>query len=371
MATTNGAILPGSVGDYISALDTPGLSFTGDGDFRACVMLADYTPAAVNSIMAKRVGAGTRTWWLMVNTDGTLGFTTSADGTANITHVSTAATGATDGTVRWLRATIDVDNGAAGHDVIFYTSSESEFTDPATVTWTKLGNTVTTAGTTSLFDSTSGIELGSVGGGGTQMTGKFFYGEIRNGIAGTIVADPNILLDPTDHNVGTFSDGTNTWTLNGNVGLIANPTAHGDIAVTGVGGAVADTVVAGHGDVANTGVGDALLTAVVDGHGDNSLTGVGGSVVDAVVVGHGDIALTGVTDTQVQIVIDGHGDLSVLGVAGLILDMIVNGHGDIAFVGVGSATVVEGDHGGGGAITIKYAIGRRRPVGHRSRGIRN
>lgn len=217
---TYGAIFPGANGDYISTPDSAGLSFTGDGDFRACVALDDWTPAAIQSVASKRTGAGTRTWWFMVNTDGTLTLTTSADGTANIAHTSTAATGATDGKVRWLRATIDVDNGAAGHDVIFYTSSESETTPPASVTWTKLGNTVTTAGTTSLFDSTAPVELGSVGGGVNPMAGRFFYAEIRNGIAGTIVADPNLFTDPLNGQAATFSDGTNTWTLQGNVRLI-------------------------------------------------------------------------------------------------------------------------------------------------------
>jgi hypothetical protein len=85
----------------------------------------------------------------------------------------------------WVRATLDVDNGAAGRDIKFYTSTDG-------VTWTQLGATVTQAGTTSLFVGTAEVNVGSYNNGASErMAGRVFSAEVRNGIAGTVVTNPD------------------------------------------------------------------------------------------------------------------------------------------------------------------------------------
>jgi hypothetical protein len=89
----------------------------------------------------------------------------SNDGTAFLTINATTATGFSDGTSNWVRATIDVNDGAGNRVTKFYTSSNG-------TTWTQLGTTVTTAGTTTIFDGTAVLEFGSLAvGTSTLLTG--------------------------------------------------------------------------------------------------------------------------------------------------------------------------------------------------------
>ena len=146
--------LNGVTGNYLTVPDASNLDITGDIDLRAYVSLDDWTPSATQTIIGKWSGAGQRSYTLSIFTDGKIRLLWSADGTATFTRDSTVATGVADGSAKWIRATLDVDNGASGHDVIFYTSNDGS-------TWTKLGDTVTTAGTTSIFSSTSNVLLGT------------------------------------------------------------------------------------------------------------------------------------------------------------------------------------------------------------------
>jgi hypothetical protein len=80
----------------------------------------------------------------------------------------------------WFRCTLDVDNGASGHDVQFFTSSDG-------VTFTQLGTTITTAGTTSIDAATSPIDFGAFS--TIPFAGKFYAMRLFNGIGGTKVLD--------------------------------------------------------------------------------------------------------------------------------------------------------------------------------------
>ena len=175
--------LPGIGGNYLSTPDAAALDITGDLDLRVRVALDDWTPAAITTLIAKYQTNTTRSYLLDVNTDGTLRLTTSADGSAVLRTSSTVATGITDGAVKWVRATIDVNDGAGGRVITFYTSDDG-------VTWTTLGSPVTTAGTTSIFSSTSILEVGAATTGTQQMAaGKFYRAQVLNGIGGTVVLD--------------------------------------------------------------------------------------------------------------------------------------------------------------------------------------
>ena len=175
-------MLPGTAGNYASTPDSAGNSVTGDIDIRAKVSLDDWTPASLTNLVGKIDSGTTRSYWFEVTTGGILQLNWSADGSTPITTSSTVATGFADGATKWVRTTLDVDNGAAGRDVKFYTSDDG-------VSWLQLGSTVTVAGTTSIFDSTSVVTVGArYPGSSVLLAGKVYEAQVRAGIDGPIVA---------------------------------------------------------------------------------------------------------------------------------------------------------------------------------------
>lgn len=209
--------LPGTSGNYVSTPDAASLDIVGDIDIRARVAADDWTPAAEDYIIAKYTTTGNqRSYALTIDTTGVLVFRWSNDGTATLSASSTVATGFTDGSTHWIRATMDVDNGAAGKTTTFYTSEDG-------VTWTQLGAAVTTGGTTTIFASTAVLEIGSnTGGTASLFSGKFFQGEVRSGIGGTAVATP--IASTATNSVGDATP--RTWTVNGTA-YISSRTAFG------------------------------------------------------------------------------------------------------------------------------------------------
>ncbi|MDO8597795.1 MAG: hypothetical protein Q7R45_14385 [Sulfuricaulis sp.] len=201
--------LPGTAGNYASTPDSAANSVVGDLDLKVRAALDDWTPAATSTLLNKWTTTGNqRAYMLQVLAGGTLRLSWSANGTAVIAKDSTVATGVTDATRKWVRATLDVDNGAVGNDVKFYTSDDG-------ADWTQLGTTVTTAATTAVFDSTAALILGGNDAGATErLTGKVYSAEVRNGIDGSVVAAFNPFRDAPG-NVDAFTAYTGgVWTIN-------------------------------------------------------------------------------------------------------------------------------------------------------------
>jgi hypothetical protein len=166
--------------------DKASLDITGDIDLRIHAALDDWTPAASSSLMSKSMTSGNQiSWRFTVLTSGMLRVAWSANGSTVLTADSTVAPTVANGDDLWVRVTLDVDNGAAGRTITFYTSTDG-------VTWTQLGATVIQAGVTSIFNSTAAINIGSRDSGTLdRMAGKVYYAEVRSGINGVIVADPD------------------------------------------------------------------------------------------------------------------------------------------------------------------------------------
>ena len=194
---TNYLWLPGVGGNYASAPDSVPLSITGDIDLRAKVSANNWSdPGQVGGVIAKYVTAGQQSYVLRL-VSNTLRLIWSADGSNDIFKDSTTTLPFSNFASGWVRATLDVDNGAVGNDVKFYTSSNYD-PDTGTGTWTQLGTTVTTAGTTSIFNSTAILQVGDIDTGGTQFpfAGKAYRAQIYNGIDGTKVFDANFTAVP-------------------------------------------------------------------------------------------------------------------------------------------------------------------------------
>jgi hypothetical protein len=206
-SATVGLWLPGASGNYVSCPDAAALDITGDIDIRVKVAMDDWTPTSTQMFVAKEDEGSQRSYWLALQTDGTLAFYWSSTGAYLDTYaISTVATGITDGAVKWVRATLDVNNGAAGRDIKFWLSDDG-------VSWTQLGSTVTQAGTTSVFASTTALTVGSwSSGSGFNAAGKFYRATVKSGIGGTSVAD----LDLTTGSGPRIRDAYgNLWTING------------------------------------------------------------------------------------------------------------------------------------------------------------
>lgn len=204
--------LPGTAGNYASTPDSAALSIVGDIDIRAKVALNNWATDAY--FVAKFDVAGRRSYLFRAHSSGKILFASSADGTATtVSATSTVVVPFTNGAVGWVRVTFDVDNGAIGNDVKFYTSTDG-------VTWVQLGATVTTALTTSIFDSAALVTIGAGADAGTgaPAAGTVHYAEIRNGINGTVVGvfNPGILRYPYDQTPTTLKSPTGeTYTITG------------------------------------------------------------------------------------------------------------------------------------------------------------
>lgn len=225
--------LPGREESFVDTPDAAALDITGDIDIRIEVDPRTWRPAGFFGLARKYIQTGNqRSWALYLNPSGVLTIGWSPDGTlaALISKSSTAAVSSASGRLA-LRVTVDVDNGAAGNDVKFYTAPSIDGA------WTQLGATVTTAGVTSIHAGTADLEVGRTAGAGLlgvttdPLQGKLYAFELRDGIAGTVKASPDFTA--ADSGATTVTDGQGlVWTLNGNA-VMANPDArfHGEVSV--------------------------------------------------------------------------------------------------------------------------------------------
>lgn len=190
--------------------DAASLDITGDLDIRCKLSELSWSAPGGQYLVTKvNVPVTDASYYLFLNSDGRPGFGWSADGVTVLTKNSTlsASTVFAAHSAGWVRAILDVDNGAAGNDVKFYTS-------PDGTTWTQLGTTVTTAGVTSVHAGAVDLEIGTYSGNsGASMNNSYiFKAEVRNGIAGTVVANPDFSAQLGG--TTSFLDGTGkTWTI--------------------------------------------------------------------------------------------------------------------------------------------------------------
>lgn len=202
-----------STADYASTPDDAALDITGDLDVRLDLTLANWLlpPGGGTTRTVEMIGkasSGQKSWFLG-SRDGKLYFEWSTDG-SNTMSASSTVPPTIPGTGRMtLRVTLDVDNGAGGHTVTFYTA------DSLNGPWAPVGDPVVGSGTTSIFASTAALRVGNATTFGYSLpVGRCHGAEVRSGIDGTIVANP----DFTAQAVGTtsFADSAGrTWSTNG------------------------------------------------------------------------------------------------------------------------------------------------------------
>lgn len=229
----DGVLNSGAV-NSVSVPDEAALDITGDLDVIVRVGIPNW---AWNGIRVPFIGrwTGTVQWYLartFAAVNGELEFRWF-DG-SGVSHVvrSGQAPGSSAVAVdepRWLRVTLDVDNGAGGHVVRFF-KSDDDANDPASVTWTQVGTDKNDgAFTTSIRSSPQATILpwggGNLGGGAQdRFDGRLYRAIIKDGIDGTPVldidfTDPEASIAP--HTTVTAKTGQ-TVTLNGRATLVTS-----------------------------------------------------------------------------------------------------------------------------------------------------
>jgi hypothetical protein len=157
--------------------DSARVSPTGDISIRCKFQpVGSWNSGASSQLLGKFGASGQRTYRFQLNNDGRLFFDHSADGTNMLNKFSSVNTTSvfSSGQAGWVRVDLDVDNGASGHTATFYTSTNG-------TTWTQLGTPQTVAGTTSLFDSTTGLETGARNSASEIANGNLYAAELWSG----------------------------------------------------------------------------------------------------------------------------------------------------------------------------------------------
>lgn len=192
---------PDSIG-RASTPDAAALDIVGDIDVRADLTPAHWGGTTATSgweVMGKWGIVGQLSWLLVIQDNGRLAFFWSANGVLSTGAGSDVEVPFAPGERGAVRVTLDVSNGLGGWTVTYYTAPT--IAGP----WTQLGTPdVTTAGgATSIFNGTSALHVGDVGGAAyTSIAREYHAVEVRNGIAGTVAANPDF---------AALASGTSSW----------------------------------------------------------------------------------------------------------------------------------------------------------------
>lgn len=204
-------VIPSGIAGRAATPDVAALDITGDIDVRA-----DLTPSAWGGettngsweVMGKYLVTGNqRSWLLVVRDAGVVEFRWSTDGTAIVQVLSTVRVPFEPGQRGAIRATLDVNNGSGGYTVTFYTAATMGGS------WTQLGSSiVTTAGTTSIYNSTTALTVGDIQAlAFANLSRQFHAIEVRNGIGGSAVANP-VFTSQTSGATSFVDAAGRTWT---------------------------------------------------------------------------------------------------------------------------------------------------------------
>ncbi|GAA0348736.1 hypothetical protein PV735_31565 [Streptomyces turgidiscabies] len=206
------AEMPGINGNEITTPTNAAYNVT-DLDVRIELSLEDWT---LQQGLAARYNASgnNRSWGIYLAGTGQVALVWSPTGTATtITEFSTVPIAAHNGQRLALRVTLDVDNGAGGYEVRFYTGRTVDDDE-----WNLLGAPVTGAATTAVFAASSGIEIGDfLGLVLAGMTGKVFALKLLSGILGAAV----LTMSTSTGTAGASSFTSNgvVWTMAGGATL--------------------------------------------------------------------------------------------------------------------------------------------------------
>ncbi len=201
--------LPGLAAATASTPDHADLA-AADIDVRVCFTLDDTTPGGFGAWLVGQYPnvAGNNGWAVGVDAAGFPALSWSTDGTNALTRTSTVGIGSVAaGADICLRVMLVRDNGAAQHVVTFQVSADGG------ASWDTI-STVTTAGTTSIFNSTAALTVG----GALAPFGQVRWVDYRPNLGGPRSAHPQFDEQPPD-TTSFADDAGRTWTVNGTASI--------------------------------------------------------------------------------------------------------------------------------------------------------
>lgn len=184
--------LDGTTGTYATTGNHASLQIVGDLEV-SCEFVPPVWPPPADQRLVAKFGTTSNqcSYQLRILPGGYANLVWSTNGSSSGApgRSSTVPIPALAGNPVSIKATLDVDNGAGGHTVTFYTS-------PDFTVWTPLGDPVTEPGATSIHPGTASLAVGArVEPEGNLFTGRIVRAQVRNGIGGTIAANPNFAAD--------------------------------------------------------------------------------------------------------------------------------------------------------------------------------
>lgn len=190
--------------------DVAALDLAGNLDARA-----DLTPAQWGGttslggweVMGKSFDVGQISWILLITDLGRIQLRWSATGVTQLIETSDMPVSFAPGQRGAIRATLDIDNGAGGHTVRFYTAAT------LAGTWVQLGTPQVTAGVTSIFNSTAPLYVGDIDAFVLEDIYREIHAiEVRAGIGGPAVANPDFAAQASGTTSFTDAAGR-VWSL--------------------------------------------------------------------------------------------------------------------------------------------------------------
>lgn len=208
------------VGDAVRTGITAGLSITGDIDVRIDLDLKSWRGEQMLAGVA--TADGELSWLFWIDDQGKLNVSWKPLGGVELTAQSSSAVDIA--TRQAVRFTLDVDNGASGNTVTFYTA------DTISDSFTQLGTAETQSGTTSIGYPGGALCVGHVSSSALRgLHGRVYHFELRSGIAGTLTVD--IDFTALTNGVRSFTSDSRLWAAV-NYAVVSNRRyrMHGEIA---------------------------------------------------------------------------------------------------------------------------------------------
>lgn len=202
--------------------DHASLDITGDIDVRADLTPAQWAGPTTEDggweVMGKWGGIPQNSWLLTLGETGKISLQWSTGGIGSDFALSTRPVPFLPGQRGAIRATLDVNNGAGGHTTTFYTATT--LAGP----WTQLGDPVTAGGVTSIFASTATLQVGDVSSTTSENIHREIHAvEVRNGIAGSAVANPDFSAQASGTTGFTDAAGR-SWSVAGDAAITSRRT---------------------------------------------------------------------------------------------------------------------------------------------------
>ena len=193
----------GTAGNYATHPDSPALdAITGDIDVQSLVALDDWSNGNDQAHWSKFGGVGARGVLFRMTSVGLLQFSWSHDGTTQNTESSSVSVSQGDGTKQWVRATLDVDNGAGDAEVKFYKGGSA-----AVPSWVQLG-------ATQLFGSTTSQQPNNVLGYVASREGgaSILYGYVYEIRVYEDLTETNLVFNPKFHSLSAAEIAAKSFT---------------------------------------------------------------------------------------------------------------------------------------------------------------